>query len=122
MFNRRQTGIDGERAGADFLRKSGYRILQRNFRTPYGEIDIIARHKETLVFIEVKRRRNCSFGRPQEAVGRQKQEHIVRSALHYVKMERIKGVNIRFDVLAIGPGDDAIELICSAFSADGYTY
>ena len=122
MSNTRQTGIDGEYIGSEYLLSRGYAILERNFRTFYGEIDLIARDGGTLVFVEIKRRRSASFGRPEEAVHRRKQERIVRSALHYIKMKRLQGTPLRFDVLAIGPGSGDIELITSAFGADGYSY
>ena len=103
--------------------RKGYRIVERNYRTRYGEIDIIARKDGFLVFIEVKLRRSSRFGAPQEAVTARKQQHMIRSALWYVKQYDLLNENIRFDVLCIGPAPGAIELIESAFSADNrYTY
>lgn len=122
MTDRRQTGIDGEQCGADFLTARGYTILERNYRTPYGELDIVARDGGVLVFVEVKRRRTPAFGRPQEAVGRRKQEHLVRSALHFIKAQRLTGSPLRFEVLAVGPGERDIELVSPAFETEGYTY
>lgn len=75
------SGSEGESFAADYLIKNGYRILERNFRTPLGEIDIIARDGETLVFIEVKARSNARFGPPQLAVDHRKQVKISRVAL-----------------------------------------
>lgn len=117
MKNNREKGIAGELFGEQFLAGMGYKIIGRNFRTRYGEIDIIAREKEDLVFVEVKMRNSSGFGLPQESVTAYKQERIIKSALQYVKSGGFEGANIRFDVLAIGPGPDKIEVIKSAFGA-----
>lgn len=119
----RDIGLNAESFAAEFLKSRGYIIVERNFRSHFGEIDIIARHDGCLVFIEVKMRRTKGYGSPQAAVNLRKQERMVKSALQYVKMKNITGTQIRFDVVAIGPQQERIELFTSAFEAGGrYTY
>jgi len=91
----------GEEQAAQFLRKQGLKILARNYRTPVGEIDIIASSKHELLFVEVKTRRGTGFGLPQEAVGLRKQQQIIRTAQWYLKQENIGRLQPRFDVVAI---------------------
>jgi putative endonuclease len=119
----REIGELGERQGLKHLKKAGYKIVEKNFRAIAGEIDIIARDKGDLVFVEIKLRTTSEFGTPGEAVDARKQGKIIRSALQYVKTKKISGANIRFDVLSIGPGEEEINLIKNAFlSTDKYTY
>jgi putative endonuclease len=108
----RTLGETGEIAAVEFLRKAGYRILARNYKTPLGEIDIVAQDGETLVFIEVKARSTSSFGSPGEAVDRKKQGKIGRVALYYLSEKRIKPSSCRFDVVVIFNG---IHLVKNAF-------
>ena len=118
MANLRKIGAEGEDAAARFLQGQGYSILERNFSTKFGEIDLIAREKNTLVFIEVKFRRNPDFGSPQEAVTRAKTLQIGRAALGYLVKKRLNGVLCRFDVVAVrAEGDEqfTFELFRDAF-------
>lgn len=98
---RRLLGQTGEALAADALAKQGYRILTRNYRSPYGEIDLVARHDDTLVFIEVKLRRSAVFGSPQAAVTTTKQRHLKRAAQYYLTRQQAADVKVRFDVVAI---------------------
>jgi putative endonuclease len=66
--SRKETGQRGERLAQDYLKKRGYRIIETNYRSPYGEIDIISKHKNTLVFMEVRAKKNLRFGSPEESV------------------------------------------------------
>ncbi|MDA8433467.1 MAG: YraN family protein [Nitrospiraceae bacterium] len=93
-------GREGEELAVRFLRKQGFRILEKNYRTPFGEIDIVADDQGVLVFIEVKTRRGDSFGYPFEAVDRRKRDKIRKVALSYLKKIR-KEPPARFDVLSI---------------------
>lgn len=106
----RGIGSIGEGIAQEYLRKKGYRILEKNYRTRFGEIDIIAEDKGTIVFIEVKTRIHETFGAPEESVTRQKQERLKKVALCYLKdLKKIPPV--RFDVLAIelkGKSADAV--------------
>lgn len=99
--SRQQLGKAGEDLAADYLTGKGYAILHRNYRCRSGEIDIIARHDATLVFIEVKTRRTNRFGSPAEAVTRRKQQQVSRVAEEYLMREKLFGTSARFDVLSI---------------------
>ncbi|MDR1696228.1 MAG: YraN family protein [Endomicrobium sp.] len=112
MADARKTGFDKEKEAAKFLTKNGYKIIETNFNTKYGEIDIIAKHKKCLVFVEVKYRKSSDMGAPQEAVTFQKQQKIIKSAIVYLKQNHIRS-DIRFDVAAITGGE--ITVIESAF-------
>ena len=109
-------GKEGERIAKEFLKKKGYSILQENYRTPFGEIDIIAREKDVLVFVEVKTRADFTFGSPFEAVNHRKKEKIKKVALSYMKRLK-KECPARFDVLSINveDGREKIEHIRDAF-------
>jgi len=107
----------GEDRAAEFLRRRGMKILERNYRTPVGEVDIIVRKGKTLVFVEVKTRRSQAFGAPQEAVGPTKQRQIIRAAQWYLGSQG-KGLQPRFDVVAVlgqGEGEAHIEHFENAF-------
>lgn len=100
---RKRTGDQGEEIAAAFLIARGYRILERNFRCKAGEVDIIARAPadKSLVFIEVKTRRDLSYGVPQLAVTPFKQRQISKAALTWLSIKRLHDCNARFDVIAI---------------------
>ena len=111
------TGRVGEDIAAGFLVKNGYRISERNYRCPIGEIDIVARDKNDLVFVEVKTRRSADLGYPEQAVGIKKQKKISKLALWYLQEKRLNGVRTRFDVVAVmmQPSGNDIRLIKNAF-------
>lgn len=113
----KRTGKKGEELAAAYLAGAGYRIVERNYRCLFGEIDIIAWEGDTLVFTEVKSRRSEAYGTPQLAVGREKQKKISRIALHYLSEKRLCRSPARFDVVAVmlRPEGSAIELIRNAF-------
>ncbi|MBW2568490.1 MAG: YraN family protein [Deltaproteobacteria bacterium] len=118
MTNKNQQfGKMCEAIAVEHLKKHGYRILEQNYRTKIGEIDIIAKDKETLVFIEVKARKSYRFGNPKWAVTPKKQRKISMIALYYLKAIKLRDVKARFDVVAIHPihGDQSIEIIKNAF-------
>jgi putative endonuclease len=118
MLNRRQQfGKTGESIAVGFLRSQGYRILEQNYRTGIGEIDIIARDRKTLVFVEVKARTSSRFGNPKSAVTPIKQRKISMVALQYLKATAQMQVKARFDVVAISSAETSpqIELIKNAF-------
>ncbi len=114
---RKHLGDTGEDLAAAALKKQGYKILERNYITPLGEIDLIARQGKTLVIIEVKTRKNTRFGSPQEAVSAAKQAKLRRLADYYLKEHRLTGASVRFDVVAILLADAGpqIEIISDAF-------
>lgn len=116
-YNRREKGFTGETGAVGYLGRLGYDVMERNYRTPIGEIDIVAREGETLVFIEVKRRTTTAYGMAQEAVHARKQQTIGRVALYYVTEKRIRDQSCRFDVVCInrGPDGEEFELLKNAF-------
>ncbi|HIE65081.1 MAG: YraN family protein [Nitrospira sp.] len=95
------TGKEGEDIAAQYLLEHGYRLLVRNYRTKSGEIDIIAREGNTLVFIEVKARSGTRFGLPQDAVDLRKQTKLSRVALGYLRHKKVRPCDCRFDVVAV---------------------
>lgn len=101
MNNKQKLGRYGEDVATRFLLQKDYKIIERNFRCKQGEIDIIAKDKERLVFVEVKTRSNFNFGMPIEAVDRNKINHILKSASVYLKLRNIKNTFIRFDVIEV---------------------
>jgi putative endonuclease len=114
-------GKRGEQLALDHLIALGYTIEARNYRCPFGEIDIIARDKEILVFVEVKTRRSRLFGLPHEAVDFRKQQRISRIASYYLVFSHTRGNQepCRFDVVSVLPACDgawSIEVIKDAFS------
>lgn len=119
-------GFSGEEIAAGFLKKNGYKILARNYKSKLGEIDIIARDKDTLCFIEVKTRSSILFGLPQEAVFKSKQKQISRAALIFLKKNKLFDEKARFDVVSVvypARGEPEIDLIKDAFSLDEkFTY
>jgi len=94
-------GRRGERAAEKYLRRSGYRIVARNFRAAGAEIDLVAMDGETLVFVEVKTRRSRDAGAPEEAVDERKQAQIRRAAEMFATRYRAEDVTMRFDIVAV---------------------
>lgn len=102
MENKRKTGDRTENLAAAYLERKGMRILERNYRSRYGEIDLIGRHGEYLVFTEVKYRTSAKRGMPEEAVGALKQRRICAVADYYRAMHKIpSSMPVRYDVVAI---------------------
>ena len=119
MLNRQQQfGQRSERLAVAYLKLKGYRILETNYRSRAGEIDIIAQDKGTLVFIEVKARRTSRFGNPKAAVTPAKQRKISMAALDYLKPSGRTDRRARFDVVAIdtASGKTDIEVVQNAFT------
>jgi len=118
MLNRTQKfGKSGEDIAAKSLEKKGFQIVCRNYRSPFGEIDIIAKNNDTIVFVEVKSRRTSTFGHPKYAVTLDKQERISKTALYYLKVTGQSHIRARFDVVAISEHHQQtdVEIIKNAF-------
>ncbi|MFA4983796.1 MAG: YraN family protein [Candidatus Omnitrophota bacterium] len=114
-------GKSAEDEAVDFLSRQGCRIIRRNYRNRAGEIDIIARDKGTVCFVEVKSRRSLRYGLPQEAVSLRKRERIARVALGFLKENNLLDSPARFDVvtvLCLGRARE-IKLIRGAFESEG---
>ncbi len=116
-MQKKELGQKGEEFALRFLKKRGYQIIQKNYVCKMGEMDIIAKEKDTLVFIEVKTRTSTTFGPPQLAVNHKKQSQMSKVALYFLKEKKLEDIKARFDVVAIllGPRGEEIELIRDAF-------
>lgn len=100
-MNTRQVGTKGEDIAAKYLAKHGYKIVERNFTSPHGEIDVVAREGKFIVFAEVKRRNTERFGLPREAVTLAKQKTIVACATFWLAKNKLFGTPVRFDVVEV---------------------
>jgi putative endonuclease len=100
-MKRRDVGILGEKLARDFLGKNGYEILETNYRCPGGEIDIVARHEDTLVFVEVRTKTSRQFGSPEESITQAKMEKLRALAAHYWQTHDNLPQSWRIDVIAI---------------------
>jgi len=101
MRSRYNRGKEGERAAAEYLAGSGVMILDRNFRCPLGEIDLVAKDGKTIVFVEVRARQADGICSPEESITIRKRRRLTRAALWYLKQSGLLGSNARFDVIAI---------------------
>ena len=121
-MKRRDTGILGEKLARDFLKKRGYRIVETNYRCPEGEIDIIARHKDFLVFIEVRTKTSLRFGSPEESITPAKKERLRAVASYYQQTHDNLSQSWRIDVVAVELNQKGkpsrIELIENAVGED----
>ena len=111
-------GKAGEEAAVVFLKKHGYKILERNFKIKLGELDIVAMDGETICFVEVKARASEDFGGALGAVSKGKQRKLSQVALAYLKLRKLLERKARFDVVAItksGFGSPKIEILKDAF-------
>jgi putative endonuclease len=117
MDHRSTIGAIGELLAIKALKKKGYKIIERNYRSKFGEIDIVAQEGRTLAFVEVKTRRTARFGGPKTAVTPGKQRKISMVALEYLKKTGQVNEKARFDVVAVRllPGRPEIEIIRNAF-------
>ncbi|MBQ3369109.1 YraN family protein [bacterium] len=126
-MNTRESGAEAESFTADWLMKQGWEILDRNFFMKGGELDIVAKKDDTLAFVEVRSwdHQFWDGGTPLETIHPAKIKHIIKTALYYMKIKRIKmqDFNIRFDVAGLIKKDDGafdIDYIEAAFDATGY--
>ncbi len=116
--NRKALGDRGEDLAVRYLLKRGYKVIEKNYRCFLGEIDLIARDKGTLVFVEIKARSSARFGFPQEAVSPFKQRKLIQVAKAYMAERHLgEAIATRFDVVAVQltPSGPEIELIKDAF-------
>ena len=118
-FERITLGMNGEEIACKELEQRGYSVLARRYRVRSGELDIVARDGETLVFVEVKARASHEFGTAAEAVTPMKQRRLMRLATEYMLRERLPECPCRFDVVSIhfDAGAPEIEIIQNAFDA-----
>lgn len=105
-MRRQSTGLLGEKIARDFLKKKGYIILETNYRCREGEIDIIARKKDCLVFVEVRTRSNLEFGSPEESITPQKTQHLKGTAMYYCQSHDNLPTSWRIDLMAVELNSD----------------
>lgn len=117
-----EIGRRGENAAARYLERCGYEILDRNWKCPAGEADIVARDTDTLVFVEVKTRTNLNKGLPSEAVDAEKRARYEKIAAWYIRDYEFIDVPVRFDIIALlvaGEDRALVRHYCNAF-AEGF--
>ena len=115
---RRALGVQAERLAAEHLERRGYRIIDRNYRYRGGELDLVARDGDTLVFVEVRARRSAAHGAPFETVGREKQRRVARAAEHWLVTHGLTRAFARFDVVSVllpAGGAPEVEVFPNAF-------
>ena len=121
-MDRQEVGRLGEEAARKFLKKRGYRIRETGFRCPHGEIDIVAQHKDYLVFVEVRTKSSLDFGTPEESITQAKKKKLIASALTYTSTHQKLPSLWRIDVVVIELDDKGktkrIELIENAIEQD----
>lgn len=124
-YNTQQIGQSMEAKACDFLSQQGLTLIEKNYRTRVGEIDLIMREKQALVFVEVRYRQNQYYGTGSDTVTYHKQQKIIRTALHYLRYHRYSSQQaVRFDVVSIDKNDtdqqkkSRLDWIKSAFQVD----
>jgi putative endonuclease len=126
LNSRQKTGRLGEEQAVQILRAKGYKIINRNFSTRYGELDIVAMDGDCLVFVEVKARFTKAYGDGLESITYKKRQHLGRVALTYLMRHGIRDYSCRFDVIALELGRRGEVLRCThitgAFGIEGGNY
>jgi putative endonuclease len=125
-MERRRLGNYGELIARQILEDRGYQILHDKYYTRYGELDLVAREGNELVFIEVKTRINQSFGSGLEAITKKKRAHLIRTALCYLQQQHNQDLPCRFDIIALNLDQRGqlldYQLIPDAFAVEGGNY
>lgn len=103
MYYKKEIGNNGEKIAREYLEKSNYKIIDTNFYSKSGEIDIIANdiQNDEIVFIEVKTRTNTTYGNPIDAINKQKMNHMYQTAKYYIKINKLEQRYIRFDAIEV---------------------
>ena len=118
LNSKRLKGDTIERLACRHLERNGLSLIQRNYRCVHGEIDLVMRHADTLVFVEVRYRRDSSFGLPAETVDARKQARLRATAEHYLQRDKRASTRpCRFDIVAVShdPDGDRLEWLQNAF-------
>ena len=100
-LDRKRLGEEGEARAADYLVRQGLTLLEKNFKTQFAEIDLIAREGDWICFVEVKTRSSLGKGIPAEAVTRSKQQKIILAAQYFLKKKKMANPRFRFDVVDV---------------------
>lgn len=114
-------GRKGEELAQAYLEEKGFKVIERNFRCAMGEVDLIAKDRDTIVFVEIKMRSKGGLGMAKEAVDERKQRQISKVALYYLKQRGLLGKRARFDVVAVFKEEEqfSFELVKNAFELKG---
>ena len=120
-LDEKNTGDKGEAIACAYIKKKGYRIRNKNFRSRFGEVDIIADDSNTLCFIEVKSRSKNYHGRPEEFVDSRKQQKLIKTSKSYITTHDIKDIPMRFDIVAVDLSLSTCRLFKNAFEASTCT-
>jgi len=104
--NKISLGKKGEELALSYLKSKKFKIIEKNLRNRFGEIDIICEHQNSIIFIEVKTRRSNKYGCPEEAITINKQRKIIMNALSYLTRYHLGKKNSRFDVLVVSISDN----------------
>ncbi len=120
MSGRRELGLAGERAAAEYLRRSKFTIVERNYSCRGGEIDLVALLRGTVIFVEVRTRTTGGLVHPFESIDAHKRRRIVTAAKNYVARHRLEGHPVRFDVVAVHADGGTLrcEHLANAFDLD----
>jgi len=115
-----ELGKSGEEQALIFLKNKGYKIIEANYKSKLGEVDIIAEDKDTICFIEVKTRTTKDMGLPEESITKKKMHQITKAALTFLRRNNLWERNARFDVVSVlsGASEEKIELIQNAFELE----
>lgn len=120
-FNRQEIGKQAEQQARLFLQARGFSLIVQNYRSRYGEIDLIMRDQDDIVFVEVRSRSRVDYGHPAETVNKRKQQKLIKTAIDFLQKKRwLYKVNSRFDVIAIQleTSEWQIEWFKNAFSTE----
>ena len=101
MYLRHKLGKNGENIATEYLKSIGYSIIERNYTARQGEIDIIAKDKNELVFIEVKTRSSSQYGRPADAINFIKQKHLISTIKYYLYSKHLENTYVRIDIIEV---------------------
>jgi len=115
LNDKKSKGDFGENSACKYIKKNGYKILDKNFRTKFGEIDLIGIERDTICFIEVKARSRSDYGSPEEFVTKRKQERLWKTASIYINKNTLEFENYRFDVISVDLENEDIEIFKNAF-------
>lgn len=122
-INRQQIGNEAELKACQFLQSKGFKLIEKNYRCYFGEIDLIMQDQEDIVFVEVRSRKHTEYGSAAESVDRNKRNKLIKTATHFLQSRNwLYKRNSRFDVVAIHPvaGDTQLNWIKNAFTVDKY--
>ena len=108
----------GENIACKYLKKQKYKIKEKNYRSRFGEIDIIAKDSDTLCFIEVKSRSRTDYGLPEEFVDKRKQEKLIKTAQAFISQNNIQNQNMRFDIVSVNLNNSECRILKNAFEID----